>query len=123
MNVLQEAQTFLDSHLDAADSEDVRSGTSARPSCGGRASMGPGARAPLDFATLSALHSLYLATVSAGLFLNSDAVQVKIAELLEICALLGARIQRWGGDVLPDPVLEELDDYSLDQRAPRCCSH
>ena len=65
---------------------------------GGREREG---RTRLDFTALTAVHSLYLAVLLSGLLLSSDELSAKVMEMLQTCETFAARIDRWGGDILP----------------------
>lgn len=66
---------------------------------------------PLDFASLTTIHSLFLSTLYSGLLLDSEELSGQVKEMLTTCDEFAARLGRWGGDILPG-----LLDNSGDER-------
>lgn len=77
----------------------------------------------LDFAALTAVHSLYLAVLSAGLLLSSEELSAKMMELLATCEAFAGRVDRWGGDVLPGLLEGGMADEESVRRASPCRVH
>ena len=72
---------------------------------------------PLDFASLTTIHSLYLSTLYSGLLLDSEELRGQIKEMLSTCNEFAARLERWGGDVLPG-LLDNASDERNAQSKP-----
>ncbi|KAJ1033098.1 hypothetical protein NDA16_000376 [Ustilago loliicola] len=62
--------------------------------------------AVLDFASLRASHTAFLAFVQDGLLLSSPVASSLVRSILDICDRFVGVVERWGGDVLP-PLLGE----------------
>lgn len=62
--------------------------------------------AVLDFASLRASHTAFLAFVQDGLLLSSPVASSLVRSVLDICDRFVGVVERWGGDVLP-PLLGE----------------
>lgn len=62
--------------------------------------------AVLDFASLRASHTAFLAFVQDGLLLSSPVASSLVRRVLDICDRFAGLVERWGGDVLP-PLLGE----------------
>ncbi|SPC62290.1 uncharacterized protein UHOD_04051 [Ustilago sp. UG-2017b] len=60
----------------------------------------------LDFASLRASHTAFLAFVQDGLLLSSPVASSLVRSVLDICDRFVGVVERWGGDVLP-PLLGE----------------
>ncbi|KAF8333155.1 Spc98 family-domain-containing protein [Cantharellus anzutake] len=60
----------------------------------------------LDFATLRALHGTYLYSLTTGSLLTNSACSSTIKTIMDICEVFVAKVERWGGNVLP-ALLEE----------------
>lgn len=60
----------------------------------------------LDFASLRASHTAFLAFVQDGLLLSSPVASSLVRSVLDICDRFVGTVERWGGDVLP-PLLGE----------------
>ena len=68
----------------------------------------------LDFASLRAAHTAFLAFVQDGLLLSSPVASSMVRSVLDICDRFAGTVERWGGDVLP-PLLTtstNTTDYS-----------
>ncbi|KAL9937607.1 hypothetical protein V8E36_003152 [Tilletia maclaganii] len=59
-------------------------------------------RSHLDFNSLQATHSAFLAFVLDGLLLSSTAASGLFRAILELCDQFVGIVERWGGDVVPD---------------------
>ena len=106
-----------------------RSSKSARPSTASRilspvvpspphpvASPTPvSTNSPLDFASLTTIHSLFLSTLYSGLLLDSEELSGQVKEMLTTCDEFAARLGRWGGDILPG-LLDNAGDERNAQR-------
>jgi hypothetical protein len=69
----------------------------------------PSAPAPsLDFMTLRLMHSSYLALLQDGLLMSHPRCSISIKDVLDVCERFCGLVERWGGDVLPDLLLEGL---------------
>lgn len=71
----------------------------------------------LDFTSLATLHALYLSLLLSGLLLNSEVLSGMVMEMMEICEGFCARVDRWGGDVLPGLLSGTMGDEESAQRA------
>ncbi|KAE8211540.1 hypothetical protein CF327_g4723 [Tilletia walkeri] len=60
----------------------------------------------LDFNSLQATHSAFLAFVLDGLLLSSPAASRLLRAILELCDQFVGTVERWGGDVVPDLLSE-----------------
>ncbi|KAK0536761.1 hypothetical protein OC842_001860 [Tilletia horrida] len=97
-------------------------GTGAGASLAGGSGAGAGSggagldalqRSHLDFNSLQATHSAFLAFVQDGLLLSSPAASALLRAILELCDQFVGAVERWGGDVVPDLLSEgNLTDKS-----------
>lgn len=71
----------------------------------------------LDFTSLATLHSLYLSVLLSGLLLDSEVLSGMMMEMMETCEALCARVDRWGGDVLPELLSGTMGDEESAERA------
>ncbi|CBQ72887.1 conserved hypothetical protein [Sporisorium reilianum SRZ2] len=55
----------------------------------------------LDFASLRAAHTAFLAYVQDGLLLSSPVASSIVRAVLDVCDRFAGALERWGGDVLP----------------------
>lgn len=60
----------------------------------------------LDFTTLRTIHHDYLERVIVGTLLSNQPVTAIVRSLLQLCDQFVAQIERWGGDVLPELLIE-----------------
>ena len=67
---------------------------------------GPGPSHHLDFTTLRTIHHDYLERIIVGTLLSNQPLTVIIRSLLELCNQFVAQVERWGGDVLPELLIE-----------------
>ena len=72
----------------------------------GHRSTGSGPSHHLDFTTLRTIHHDYLERIIVGTLLSNQLLTVIIRSLLELCAQFVAQVERWGGDVLPELLIE-----------------
>lgn len=83
-----------------------------RPSTPGLGTPGlaPDAPAYLDFLTLRQMHARHLAFLREGLFIaERDSAQL-IRDILDTCKRFAGLVERWGGDVLPELLLDDSND-------------
>jgi gamma-tubulin complex component 4 len=69
-------------------------------------SAGPGPSHHLDFTTLRTIHHEYLERIIVGTLLSNQPLTSLIRTLLQLCDQFVAQIERWGGDVLPELLIE-----------------
>lgn len=67
---------------------------------------GPGTSHHLDFTTLRTIHHDYLERIVVGTLLSNQPLTAIIRSLLQLCDQFVAQIERWGGDVLPELLIE-----------------
>ena len=60
----------------------------------------------LDFTTLRTIHHDYLERIIVGTLLSNQPLTAIIRSLLQLCDQFVAQIERWGGDVLPELLIE-----------------
>lgn len=60
----------------------------------------------LDFTTLRTIHHDYLERIIVGTLLSNQQLTATIRSLLQLCDQFVAQIERWGGDVLPELLIE-----------------
>lgn len=73
-------------------------------------------RKRLDFTSIKNLHSLYLEVVFSGLLLGSNALREKMVVMMDVAEEFCARVERWGGDVLPGFLEGSLSAEESSQR-------
>lgn len=78
----------------------------------------PAADPPLDFASLTTIHSLYLSTLYSGLLLDSEELSEQVREMLGTCDEFAARLGRWGGDILPGLLDSSTDERNAQSTSP-----
>ena len=79
---------------------------------------------PLDFASLTTIHSLYLSTLNSGLLLDSEELSGQVKEMLTTCDEFAARLERWGGDILPGLLDNAGDDRNAQRQSlPRTLTY
>ena len=88
-----------DPEAQASASHRARTGTT-------ESSSGSGSSHHLDFTTLRTIHHDYLERVIVGTLLSNQPVTTIIRSLLQLCERSVAQIERWGGDVLPELLIE-----------------
>jgi hypothetical protein len=86
---------------------------------------GSSAASTIDFTTLSTLHSLFLSTLASGLLLSSAPLSNALRSLVDTCESFVARVDRWGGDVLPELLSGSTSNRGDGLRGtpPRTTSH
>jgi len=67
---------------------------------------GSGSRHHLDFTTLRTIHHDYLERIVVGTLLSNQSLTAIIRSLLQLCDEFVVQIERWGGDVLPELLIE-----------------
>lgn len=67
---------------------------------------GSGLSHHLDFTTLRTIHHDYLERIVVGTLLSNQPLTAIIRSLLQLCDQSAAQIERWGGDVLPELLIE-----------------
>lgn len=67
---------------------------------------GPSSSHHLDFTTLRTIHHDYLERIVVGTLLSNPPLTAIIRSLLQLCDQFVAQIWRWGGDVLPELLIE-----------------
>ena len=67
---------------------------------------GSGSSHHLDFTTLRTIHHDYLERIVVGTLLSNQPLTAIIRSLLQLCDQSVAQIERWGGDVLPELLIE-----------------
>ena len=60
----------------------------------------------LDFTTLRTIHHDYLERIVVGTLLSNQPLTAIVRTLLELCDQFVSQIERWGGDVLPELLIE-----------------
>ena len=60
----------------------------------------------LDFTTLRTIHHDYLERIVVGTLLSNQPLTAIIRTLLLLCDQFVSQIERWGGDVLPELLIE-----------------
>jgi hypothetical protein len=60
----------------------------------------------LDFTTLRTIHHDYLERIIVGTLLSNQPLTAIIRTLLQLCDQFVSQIGRWGGDVLPELLIE-----------------
>lgn len=85
-----------------------------RPSTPGLGTPGlaPGAaeKGYLDFLTLRQMHARHLAFLREGLFIAERESAQLIRDILDTCKRFAGLVERWGGDVLPELLLDDSND-------------
>ena len=76
-----------------------RTGTTEPP-------LGSASSHHLDFTTLRTIHHDYLERIVVGTLLSNQPLTVIIRSLLQLCDQFVVQIERWGGDVLPELLIE-----------------
>lgn len=67
---------------------------------------GPSSSHHLDFTTLRTIHHDYLERIIVGTLLSNQPLTAIIRSLLQLCDQFVAQVERWGGDVLPELLIE-----------------
>lgn len=67
---------------------------------------GSGSSHHLDFTTLRTIHHDYLERIIVGTLLSNQPLTATIRSLLELCDQFVVQVERWGGDVLPELLIE-----------------
>ena len=78
--------------------------------------VGSGSSHHLDFTTLRTIHHDYLERIIVGTLLSNQPLTAIIRSLLELCDQFVAQIERWGGDVLPELLIEGSINNSEHER-------
>ena len=60
----------------------------------------------LDFTTLRTIHHDYLERIVVGTLLSNQPLTAIIRSLLQLCDQFVMQVERWGGDVLPELLIE-----------------
>jgi hypothetical protein len=91
----------------AGTNPEVQSSASYRSHMG-TAESAPGASSShhLDFTTLRTIHHDYLERIIVGTLLSNQSLTAVIRNLLQLCDKFVAQVERWGGDVLPELLIE-----------------
>lgn len=66
----------------------------------------------LDFATVRAIHSGYLYALYSGSLLGNAGCAGTIKEIMGLCDIFAATLERWGGDIIPNSM--SLGSFSGD---------
>jgi gamma-tubulin complex component 4 len=77
---------------------------------------GSGSSHHLDFTTLRTIHHDYLGRIIVGTLLSNQPLTAIIRSLLELCDQFVAQVERWGGDVLPELLIEGSINNSEHER-------
>ncbi|WVQ79289.1 hypothetical protein IAT38_001385 [Cryptococcus sp. DSM 104549] len=93
---------FSDTQGGLLDSQTVRSN---------RAPPTPskGQNAYLDFLTLRQMHTRHLSFLREGLLISDPGLATVTRDILDVCKRFTGLVERWGGDVLPELLLEGAD--------------
>jgi gamma-tubulin complex component 4 len=67
---------------------------------------GSGSSHHLDFTTLRTIHHDYLERIIVGTLLSNQPLTAIIRSLIQLCDQFVAQVERWGGDVLPELLIE-----------------
>ena len=67
---------------------------------------GPGPSHHLDFTTLRTIHHDYLERIIVGTLLSNQPLTATIRSVLQLSDQFVSQIERWGGDVLPELLIE-----------------
>lgn len=68
--------------------------------------IGSGSSHHLDFTTLRTIHHDYLERIVVGTLLSNQPLTSTIWSLLQLCNRFVVQIEHWGGDVLPELLIE-----------------
>lgn len=60
----------------------------------------------LDFQTLLGFHTVYLGHITSGLLLDHPPLYTLVKAILDACEGFCSTVDRWGGDVVPDLLVE-----------------
>ena len=77
---------------------------------------GSGTSHHLDFTTLRTIHHDYLERIIVGTLLSNQPLTATIRSLLQLCDQFVAQVERWGGDVLPELLIEGSINNSEHER-------
>ena len=77
---------------------------------------GSGSSHHLDFTTLRTIHHDYLERIIVGTLLSNQPLTAIIRSLLQLCDQFVAQVERWGGDVLPELLIEGSINNSEHER-------
>jgi len=77
---------------------------------------GPSSSHHLDFTTLRTIHHDYLERIIVGTLLSNQPLTAIIRTLLQLCDQFVAHVERWGGDVLPELLIEGSINNSEHER-------
>ena len=77
---------------------------------------GSGSSHHLDFTTLRTIHHDYLERIIVGTLLSNQQLTAIIRSLLQLCDQFVAQVERWGGDVLPELLIEGSINNSEHER-------
>ena len=80
--------------------------STGRSRTGAMETTGSGPTHHLDFTTLRTIHHDYLERIVVGTLLSNQPLTAIIRSLLQLCDQSAAQIERWGGDVLPELLIE-----------------
>ena len=78
--------------------------------------VGSGSSHHLDFTTLRTIHHDYLERIIVGTLLSNQPLTAIIRSLLQLCDQFVAQVERWGGDVLPELLIEGRINNVQDER-------
>ncbi|WWD20163.1 hypothetical protein CI109_104639 [Kwoniella shandongensis] len=63
----------------------------------------------LDFLTLRQMHTRHLSFLREGLLISDPALATVTRDILDTCKRFTGLVERWGGDVLPELLMEGVD--------------
>ena len=91
----------------AGTDPEVQSSTNHRSHIGtAESATGANSSHHLDFTTLRTIHHDYLERIIVGTLLSNQPLTAIIRSLLQLCEKFVAHVERWGGDVLPELLIE-----------------
>ena len=101
----------------AGTDNELQTSTSLRSRIGtADSTTGPTSSHHLDFTTLRTIHHDYLERILVGTLLSNQPLTAIIRPILQLCDQFVAQIERWGGDVLPELLVEGSISNAENQR-------
>ena len=64
---------------------------------------------------IRSMHTRYLSFLQRGLLLSDRSIAVVIRDIMDLCVRFTGLVERWGGDVLPELLLEGASGEGVGQ--------
>jgi len=106
MDVIDVEWRRLEMLLSGTDPETQNSSGHRSRTGPAESTTGPGPSHHLDFTTLRTIHHDYLERIIVGTLLSNQPLTATIRSVLQLSDQFVSQIERWGGDVLPELLIE-----------------